>query len=184
MLYCAKETNIYKLHPSPFTAPKIVDLDTKSASYSCHIPSFCIRPFLLLELFSSPRHDQPNDQSKQTQDTTEHLHNQNLDKQLRIRSIRHSCITTRDSHSYSATQVAHAHRQPTPKQNVSGKIIRRGVEGGGSVFEIAGDFGREDDGHDDAVDRYDFAEDDAAEGVEARNEKASSEGEGAWSSLM
>jgi len=83
-----------------------------------------------------------------------------IDIQSRIRSIGQRSAATVDADRDTADQVAHAHRQTRPEERVSRVVAVARV----NDFGLDGvEFGREDDGHDYAVDGYDLAEDDGDE---------------------
>lgn len=74
-----------------------------------------------------------------------------------ISGIRKSRTGTVDAHTDTADQIAHAHQHARPEERVSRVVVARAVDGLASdLRQLRG----EDDGHDDAVDRDDFAEDD------------------------
>jgi hypothetical protein len=77
--------------------------------------------------------------------------------QCRIRSICKGCATSVDAHADTADQVAHAHGESGPEQRISGEDVGGRVDllDVVDLVELRG----EDDGHDDAVNGDDFAED-------------------------
>lgn len=80
--------------------------------------------------------------------------------QSAVRSIGQGSTATVDSDSHAADEVAEAHGDAGPKQSKAGIVcVSPMCLGGAHVV----DFGGEDDGHDDAVDCDDFAEDDGDE---------------------
>lgn len=82
------------------------------------------------------------------------------DRQRWIRGVRQGRTATVDADRDATNQIAHANRQATPEQRKARVIVRRRVDRlDGDGFELGG----EDDGHDDAVDGHDFAEDDGDE---------------------
>ena len=80
------------------------------------------------------------------------------DVQSGISSIGQSGATSVDSNRDTANQVAHADCETSPEQRVASEVVGAGVE----LLSIRDrlHLGGEDDGHDDAVDGHDFAEDD------------------------
>ena len=74
-----------------------------------------------------------------------------------IRSVGQCCAAPVDPHGNATYQVAHAHRQTGPEKGVP-RVLVRGRVGGFPLDHLQ--FGGEDDGHDDAVYRHHFAEDD------------------------
>ena len=80
--------------------------------------------------------------------------------QTRIRCIRQRRTAPIDAHGHSAYQVAHAHRQATPEERIARIVVAARVH---VVTRDQVEFCGEDDGHDDAVDGDDFAEDDGDE---------------------
>jgi hypothetical protein len=78
--------------------------------------------------------------------------------QGRIRSICEGCTTSVDTHADTANQVAHAHGEPSPEQRIAGEDVGGRVDllDVVDLVELRG----KDDGHDDAVNGDDFAEDD------------------------
>ena len=77
--------------------------------------------------------------------------------QRRIGSVGQGGTTPVDPDGDAADQVTHADGQAGPEQRVAGVVGLARVEGG-AVDGI--DLGREDDGHDDAVDGHHLAEND------------------------
>jgi hypothetical protein len=76
--------------------------------------------------------------------------------QCRVRSIGQRRATSVDAYTNTADQVAHSHSQSSPEQGITGEHVGRRVYLL-NVVEL-GELGGEDDGHDDAVDGDDFAE--------------------------
>lgn len=78
--------------------------------------------------------------------------------QGRISSICQCCTTSIDTDRHTTDQVAHADGQSCPEQGVPGEVVGARVKllGVRNVLELRG----EDDGHDDAVNGNDFAEND------------------------
>jgi hypothetical protein len=78
--------------------------------------------------------------------------------QCRIRSICKGCTTSIDAYADAADQVAHAHGKSGPEQRVSGEDVGGRVD----LLDVVDlvEFRGEDDGHDDAVNGDNFAEDD------------------------
>jgi hypothetical protein len=78
--------------------------------------------------------------------------------QCRVRSICQRRATSVDAYANTADQVTHSHSQSSPEQGVSGEHVGRSVY----LLNVGelGQLGGEDDGHDDAVDGDDFAEND------------------------
>jgi hypothetical protein len=74
-----------------------------------------------------------------------------------ISSVSQSRATSVDSNGDTANQVAHADRETSPEQRVTSEVVGARVE----LLSIRDGLhlGGEDDGHDDAVDGDDFAED-------------------------
>lgn len=114
---------------------------------------------LISHAYQSEKERTLTDETKETQDGTKDFHDENLDKQLRIRRIRHRRIGTGDADRDTTEQVAHAHSDPRPEEQVAGQVIVARPELVGRL-KVARDLGAEDDGHDDAVDGHNFAEDD------------------------
>lgn len=81
-----------------------------------------------------------------------------LNIHLGVCSICQRSATSVDAHRDAANQVAHAHGQASPEEGISAKVVVSRVE----LLRVGhlGQLGGEDDGHDDAVDGDDFAEDD------------------------
>lgn len=77
--------------------------------------------------------------------------------QAGISSIRQCRTAAIDAHTDTANQIAHPHRDARPEQRVAGIVVA------GRVYVVRGDgfeLRGEDDGHDDAVDGDNLAEDD------------------------
>jgi hypothetical protein len=108
------------------------------------------------QLTRLPTDKQPDNQSKQPQHTREDFNDQNLDKQRRIRRISQRRTATIDTHTDTTNQVAHAHCNASPEEREARIHVRRRVN---LIFRHVGEVRGEDDGHDDAVDGHDFAED-------------------------
>lgn len=111
-----------------------------------------------LKLYRFSADQQPDDQPKQAQHTAEDLDNQNLDEEARIGGIRQCGAGAVDADTDAADEVAHADGDAAPEEGVAGVEVGAGVE---LVLGDELDLGAEDDGHDDAVDGDDLAEDDA-----------------------
>ena len=81
-----------------------------------------------------------------------------MELQVGIRSVGQGCTATVDAYTNTADQVAHADSDPSPEQRVTGEVVVSRVEqfGISNLIHLRG----EDDGHDNAVDGDDFAEDD------------------------
>jgi hypothetical protein len=75
-----------------------------------------------------------------------------------IRSVGKSCTTSVDAYADTANQVAHSDGQSSPEQRVSGEDVGSSEDllDVVNLVELRG----EDDGHDDAVDGDDLAEND------------------------
>jgi hypothetical protein len=74
-----------------------------------------------------------------------------------IRSIRQSSTASINAHRYATHQIAHSHCQASPEQRIPSIVIASRVE---CISFHYTKFGREYNGHDDAVDGYNFAEND------------------------
>lgn len=128
-----------------------------------------------LEVLGIALHEQPNDQTKQSENGSENLNGKNLDEpgmelaakdkprdgrhiHCRVGSISQRSATSVDAYAYTADEVAHAHSDSGPEQRVSSEVVGAGVEQlrVGELIHLGG----EDDGHDDTVNGDDFAEDD------------------------
>ena len=98
--------------------------------------------------------------------------------QSRVRGVGQGRTGSVDADSNTADEVAHADGQAGPEEGKAG-VVGRGVGGCGAVG--GRQLGREDDGHDDAVDGDDLAEDDGDEvlGADAGCFDATSEDGGA-----
>jgi len=103
-------------------------------------------------------HEKPNDQTEQAKNGGKDLNGENLNKKVGVSSIGQRCATSIDANANTADEVAHAHGQTRPKQRVAGKVVGCREEEFW-VCDLA-HLGGEDDGHDDAVDSYDLAEND------------------------
>lgn len=77
-----------------------------------------------------------------------------------VSRVSESCTTAVDSNSHATDQVAHANRDARPEKREAG-IVRIGGEEHCALHSV--DFRGEDDGHDDAIDGDDLAEDDGDE---------------------
>jgi len=75
-----------------------------------------------------------------------------------VRSIGQGGTTSVDAHADAADEVAETDGEASPEQGVAGEDVRGRVEllNVGELVQLGG----EDDGHDDAVDGHDLAEDD------------------------
>lgn len=112
-----------------------------------------------------PRHDEQvkrgtglTDQPEQPEYTAKHLHDQNLHKQVRVRSVCERSGGAGDTNRDAAEQVARADSDPSPEDGEAGEVVLACVEQRvGHLREL----GRVYDADDDAVDSHDFAEDDA-----------------------
>jgi hypothetical protein len=114
-----------------------------------------------LDLIRLPTDQQPNNQPKQPQHTTEDLNHQHLHKQRRVCRIRQRRTTSVDAHTDTADQITHPDRDACPEQRIAREHVRRSVE---PVFRHErANLSGEDDRHDDTVDGDDFAEDDGDE---------------------
>lgn len=76
--------------------------------------------------------------------------------QSSVSSISKSCTTAVDSDSNTADKVAHSNSDACPEEREA-SVVRVGGDEGGTLNSI--DLGGEDNGHDDAVDGNDLAED-------------------------
>jgi hypothetical protein len=83
-----------------------------------------------------------------------------INSQGRIRSICQRSTTSVDADTDTADQIAHSDRQSRPEQRISGVVVTRRVY---IISRYWWDLGGKDDGHDDAVDSDDFAEDNGDE---------------------
>lgn len=121
-------------------------------------------------------HEQTNDKTKQSKNSSEDLNGEDLDEprnvsilwpncecsdgdsQCRVGGVCQSRATPVDAYTDTANQVAHSNSQASPEQRVSGENVGRRVD----LFDVVelGELGGEDDGHDDAVNGDDFAEND------------------------
>ena len=86
-----------------------------------------------------------------------HPNRTHLHSQARIRSIRQRSTTPIDPHANPTDQITHPDRDARPEECVASILIRARQHG---RFIHGFQLGGEDDGHDDAVDGDDFAEDD------------------------
>lgn len=128
-----------------------------------------------LKVLGVALHEQSDDKSEQTQNGGEDLDGKNLDEtrvwlasdqpvaedsnlQSRVGSVSQSSATSVDAYADTANEVAHANGDSSPEQGVSSEVVGARVKqlGVGELVHLGG----EDDGHDDAVDGDDFAEDD------------------------
>lgn len=141
----------------------------------------------LLEIVRASLEQQANNEAEQPKHRREDLNDQDLHEaahlrsassilstshsllnlQRRIRSISQSRTRPVDPHTNTTHQVAHADQQSRPEQRKACVVVAAAVE------RIAGDglnLRGKHDGHDDAVDGDDFAEDDGDEvlGADAR----------------
>jgi hypothetical protein len=98
-----------------------------------------------------------------------------------VGSIGKGGAATVDTNRYTANEVAHADGQTCPEESKSGEVVGASVQslGVGDVCHLGG----EDDGHDDAVDGDDLAEDDGDEvlGADARRLDTSTDNRGTGS---
>ena len=95
-----------------------------------------------------------------------------------IRSVGQCRTGPVDTDTDSTNEIAHAHEHARPEQRISGVVVAAAVE---CIAADGGEFGGEDDGHDDAVDGDNFAEDDGDEvfGADSRGFDAAAEDGGA-----
>lgn len=119
-----------------------------------------------LEVLGIALHEQPNDETKQSENGSENLNGKNLDEpgmelaakdkprdgrrvHCRVGSIGQRSATSVDAYAYTADEVAHAHSNSGPEQRVSSEVVGAGVEQlrVGELVHLGG----EDDGHDDTV---------------------------------
>lgn len=104
--------------------------------------------------------EQADNETEETQNRAEDLDDQDLDEERRVRSVSQSSTAAVNAHRNTTDQVADTHSQARPEQSEAGVICL------GVVQLLALDaiqLGGEDDGHDDAVDGDDLAEDDGDE---------------------
>lgn len=113
-----------------------------------------------LEFLRLRTNQQPYNQPKKPQHTTEDLNHQHLHKQRAVCRVRERSTGSIDAHAHAADQVAHADRDAGPEERVAGIVVGASVE---LFFRDVVELGREDDGHDDAIYGDDFAEDDGNE---------------------
>jgi len=99
----------------------------------------------------------PHNQSKKSNDGSKNLHNQDLDKQTWIRSIRQRSTAPYNADTHPTRQITQSNSQASPKQGISSKVVALRVEIRASDI---GQFGGKDDGTDDSKDGYQFAKDD------------------------
>lgn len=108
-----------------------------------------------LEFIRLAAEQQSNDQTEETQHTGEDLNDEDFDEHACICGIRKGGTAAVDPHADAADEIAHSDRQSRPEEGIAGIIVRTRVEG---LFRHHGEFGGEDDGHDDTVDCDDLAE--------------------------
>lgn len=101
------------------------------------------------------------DQTKETQNTAKDLDHEDLDKELRVRSIRDRGVGAGNAHRHTAHQVAEADGEAAPEERVARHVVLRRPQAIVSVFQTSRDLGREDDRHNHTVDRDDLAKDNA-----------------------
>lgn len=101
-----------------------------------------------------------------------------VDVQTRICGIAQSRSTAVNPHGDATDQITEADGQTAPEQRIAGVVV---LDVEGRVAAHGADLGGEDDGHDDAVDGDDFAEDDGDEvlGADARGFDAAADNRGA-----
>lgn len=124
-----------------------------------------IAPFLLLSLHLAEvpclaGDEQADNEAEEAQDRAEDLDNQDLDEERRVGGISQGCTTAVDAYSNTTDQIADAHGQTRPEQGEAGVVCLSVVK---LLALNAVQLGREDDGHDDAVDGDDLAEDNGDE---------------------
>ena len=98
-----------------------------------------------LEVLGIALHEQPNDETKQSENGSENLNGKNLDEpgmelaakdkprdgrrvHCRVGSIGQRSATSVDAYAYTADEVAHADSYSSPEQRVSGEVVGAGVE--------------------------------------------------------
>jgi hypothetical protein len=59
------------------------------------------------------------DQTEEAQDAAEHLHDEDLHEQGRVRGVCQGCSRAGDAHGDTAEQVTDAHRQPAPEERIA-----------------------------------------------------------------
>lgn len=60
---------------------------------------------------------------KETQYTAEHLHDQDFDEELGVRSIAQCCGRPSDPDADTTQEVAHTDGQAAPEQGVAGEVV-------------------------------------------------------------
>jgi hypothetical protein len=63
------------------------------------------------------------DQTEEAQDAAEHLHDEDLHEQGRIRGVCQGCSRAGDAHGDTAEQVTDAHRQTAPEERIAWCVI-------------------------------------------------------------
>lgn len=141
-----------------------------SSSSSIHLlltlllPRFCRFAWaaglgsLFSKITSLALDQQANNEAKETQDGAENLNDEDLDEERAVGGISQCSARAVDAHGHAADEIASTNGEASPEEGEAG-VVRVGV--GQDVIADVADFGREDDGHDDAVDGDDLAEDNA-----------------------
>jgi hypothetical protein len=103
------------------------------------------------------RDEDTNDETEETENGAENLNDKNLDEKSSVGSISQSRAAAIDANADTADEVAHANGDAGPEKREAGVVgVGRVSVGPGDGVHLGG----EDDGHDDAVDGDDLAEND------------------------